>query len=375
MVKPAMPPLCKAAIVCCLFSLLLACSPKEPVRIGFVGGMSGRVADLGVAGRNGAMLAIEQRNAAGGLNGRTVELLVRDDEQNPDVAKKAVAELLNSNIELIIGPMTSSIAMTVLDQVNASKSILLSPTVTTTALTGKDDNFLRVIGDTRSYATKAARYQVQKLGHRTVGVIYDLNNRSYTESWFNDFKHEFEQHGGSIVTVQTYQSSPTTSFQQLTQELLKNRPQLVLIISNAVDAALIAQQVRKLDSRIAIEMSEWASTERFIELAGRTAEGVIISQFVNRNDQSERYQAFLKQYRERFGGQDPGFAGLAGYDAALAAMDAYAARKSGESLKQTITRLNSFQGVQQKYQIDRFGDANRATTVTIVRNGTYQTLE
>ncbi len=54
--------------------------------------MSGRVADLGVAGRNGAMLAIEQRNAAGGIHGRAVELVVKDDEQNPEVAKKAVAK-------------------------------------------------------------------------------------------------------------------------------------------------------------------------------------------------------------------------------------------------------------------------------------------
>ena len=375
MVKPAMPPLCKAAIVCCLFSLLLACSPKEPVRIGFVGGMSGRVADLGVAGRNGAILAIEQRNAAGGIHGQPVELVVKDDGQNPEVAQKAVTELLNSKLELIIGPMTSSIAMAVLDQINASKSILLSPTVTTTALTGKDDNFLRVIGDTRSYATKAASYQAVKLGSRSVAVIYDLNNRSYTESWFYDFKAEFERHGGSVVAVQTYQSSPATSFKQLVATLLKQKPQLVLVITNAVDAALICQQIRKLDAAVPIEMSEWASTERFIELAGSAAEGVVISQFVNRNDRSERYQAFLKQYRERFGGQEPGFAGLAGYDAAQVALSAYTERKSGESIKQTIIRLNRFQGVQQRYQIDRFGDANRATSVTIVHHGAYQTLE
>lgn len=365
----------KVAALWCLLGLLAACTPKEPVRLGFISGMSGRVADLGVAGRNGAMLAIEQRNAAGGIQGRTVELVVKDDGQNPEIARKAVAELLNSRLELIIGPMTSSIAMAVLDQVNASRSILLSPTVTTTALTGKDDNFLRVIGDTRSYATKAAGYQAVKLGRRSVAVIYDLNNRSYTESWFHDFKAEFERHGGSVTTVQTYQSSPTTSFSQLATVLLKNKPQLVLIICNAVDAALICQQVRKLDPVVPIEMSEWASTERFVELAGGAAEGVVVSQFLDRNDSSERYQGFLKQYRDRFGGQEPGFAGLAGYDAALAAMEAYGARRAGETLKQTLIRLNSFQGVQQRYQIDRFGDANRATSVTIVRNGIYQTLE
>ena len=60
-------------------ALLVACQKPEPIRIGFVGGLSGRVADLGGAGRNGVQLALEQRNAAGGINGRSVELVVRDD--------------------------------------------------------------------------------------------------------------------------------------------------------------------------------------------------------------------------------------------------------------------------------------------------------
>ena len=51
----------------CLTALLTACSKDEPVRIGFVGGLTGRVADLGIAGRNGALLAVEERNAAGGI--------------------------------------------------------------------------------------------------------------------------------------------------------------------------------------------------------------------------------------------------------------------------------------------------------------------
>ena len=55
----------------------------------------------------------------------------------------------------------------------ASGTLLLSPTVTTTELTGKDDNFLRVIDDTRSYATKSAGYQRRKLGHRSVAILFD----------------------------------------------------------------------------------------------------------------------------------------------------------------------------------------------------------
>jgi len=354
--------------------VVASCTKGEPVRIGFLAGISGRVADLGVAGRNGAMLAVEQKNSSGGVNGRQVELVIRDDEQNPVTAGKAVSELVTQKIELIIGPMTSNIAMAILPQINSSKTILLSPTVTSTALTGKDDNFLRVIDDTQYYATKSARYQFQKLGYHTVSAIYDQSNSTYTESWLKDFVQEFERLGGKVVQTRPFRSGVDSAFSELAREVLADRPDVVLVISNAMDAALIYQQVRKISPREPLVASEWAATERFIELAGSAAEGAVISQFINRNDSSPRYTAFVNAYRGRFG-QEPGFAGLAGYDAAQVALDALTHRNSGESLKEAIIRIANFQGAQQQIRIDRFGDAKRASFITEVRNGSYHTLE
>ena len=82
----------RAAFRVLLLAALAACSPPEPLRIGFIGGLSGRVADLGEAGRNGAQIAVEEFNQAGGINGLPVELIVRDDGQNPEKAIAAVNE-------------------------------------------------------------------------------------------------------------------------------------------------------------------------------------------------------------------------------------------------------------------------------------------
>jgi len=68
---------------------MVGCSPKTPLRVGFIGGLSDRGSDVGEGGRNGLMLAIEQRNAAGGIHGRPIELLVHDDGQNPIQAMEA----------------------------------------------------------------------------------------------------------------------------------------------------------------------------------------------------------------------------------------------------------------------------------------------
>ena len=360
-------------IILCL-AILLACQKNEPFRIGFVGGLTGKVADLGVAGRNGAQLAVEQRNAAGGVNGRQVELVVGDDEQNPETAKRVVGELINQNIELIIGPMTSSVAMAVMPQISASKSILLSPTVTATDLYGKDDSFLRIAGTTAGYAGKSAHFQYAKLGIRTAAVIYDSNNKAYSESWLDNFRTAFSALGGKIVLVKSFPSGKENVFLPMAKELLAAKADSVLIITNSVDAALICQQFRKLAPGQHIAMAEWASTERFQELAGTAAEGVVVSHFFDRNDTSQRFKDFMTSYRARFN-QDPGFAGLAGYDAALVALEAFAIQSKGQSIKETIITKKSFQGVQGPLNIDRFGDSDRKSFVSVIKGSQYITGE
>lgn len=355
-------------------ALLWACEQKQPVKIGFVGGLTGRVADLGIAGRNGAMLAMEQCNDAGGIHGRRVQLVVRDDEQNPDVARRVVSELLKMDLKVIIGPMTSSMAMATVPIVNTAQCLMVSPTVTTTELSGKDDNFFRVVSTTTEYASKSARYQYEKLGNHTAVAIYDLGNRAYTEIWLNDFRRTFEDLGGVMLATHTFESSDETVFYEAVVGLLARQPSLVVVVANAVDAAMICQQIRKIDQRVTIAMSEWGSTERYVELAGIAGEGVYVAQFLNRMDQSAGYLRFRQAYLDRFG-QEPGFAGLAGYDAANLVLSTLGIQSPDQSLKETVLNRGTFAGAQNDFTLDRFGDAERETFITVVHNGTYQALE
>ena len=120
---------------------ITTCAPDKPILLGFVGGLSGRVADLGISGRNGATLAVENINSTGGVNGRKVKLVVMDDKQDGEVAKQVVKELIDQGVAAIIGHMTSSMSMQTVPIVNEKKVIMMSPTTTTTYLSGKDDYF------------------------------------------------------------------------------------------------------------------------------------------------------------------------------------------------------------------------------------------
>jgi branched-chain amino acid transport system substrate-binding protein len=355
-------------------ALFLNGCEREPVRIGFVGGISGRVADLGVGGRNGVLLAVEERNAHGGINGRQIELIIRDDEQNPETAGKVARELLGLKVEAIIGPMTSSMAKAVVPIVNEAGMVTVSPTVTTSDLSGVDDYFFRVLPDTRTYAPNTARFHFEKLGLRKAAIIYDLGNSSYTESWMTAFREAFEGLGGRIVAVDSFKSGGNVAFSPMVRDLLGHKPDLVVLVCSTVDAALLCQQVRKLAPRVTITVSEWGSTERFIELGGAAVEGVYIAQFVDYNDKTPRYLDFLASYRKRFG-QEPGFSALGGYDAATVVMDALAACKKGASLKDAILAAASYEGVQRKIVLDRFGDTTSSTYITVVKGGRFVTLE
>jgi branched-chain amino acid transport system substrate-binding protein len=368
-VKPLLPRLCSVILCGLLIAGLAACGQPESLRIGFIGGLSGRVADLGIGGRNGATLAVEMRNRLGGVNGRTVKLIAEDDQQDPAIARSATARILSSRVEAIVGPMTSAIALEILPLANQTQVPLISPTVTSSLLTGKDDYFFRVVAQTTEYARKSAAFQYGR-GLRRIASVHDLRNQAYCESWLQDFRTSFENQGGRLVTSLDFTSSNEQHFGEIARQLIATRADGILILANSVDAAMIAQQIRKLDARIHLATSEWAGTERLIELGGKAVEGMFVSQFIDRENSQPRFLAFRDAYRERFG-HDPGFAGLTAFDATNVALDALEKRSAGQTLKQALLAQKRFSGAQSTIEFDDNGDAHRETYFTTVKAGLF----
>ena len=352
------------------FALLLGgCGEKPPVLIGYLGGVSGRVADLGIAGRNGAQLAVEAVNAQGGIDGRKVELLIRDDEQNADLARRRFVELADAKVAAVVGPMTSSMCAAVLPLADERKVLLMSPTCTANELGGKEDQFMRVISPTRVYATKSAHHQFDVQGLRKAGLIYDLRNKAYTESWTADFADAFSGKGGRVLARKGFESGDDAGLAALVESVLQARPDLVVIAANSVDAALLTQLVRRRAPTVGIVAAEWASTERYIELAGKAADGVFMAQFYDRFSGAPGFQSFRTRYRDRFG-EEPGFGGVAAYDAATVVFHAIR-QQGGKSLREAVLSIRRFDGVQGRIEFDANGNADREVFLTRVQDGRF----
>jgi len=362
--------------LCALLGLMAvqtACSKPAPIQIGFVGGLSSRTSDLGISSLNGAILATELRNAAGGINGRPVELVVRDDDQKQEIAYQAVREMIGIRVAAIIGPLTSNMSIATIPLANDAGVVMISPTTTTNELTGKDDYFFRVLSPTATYATESARFHRNVLKHSKVAVIYDRQNSSYSESWLNDFRRVFEKEGGRVTLALPFRAETDSNLSSLARRLVENRPDGILIIANSVDVALLCKQIRSLAPDIPISTSDWSGTEQLIELGGKAVEGVTFTQYIDRFGIQPGYVAFRQNFLKRFR-REPGFAGVTTYDATNVLFDALSRKKPGDNLKDTILSIRTFEGLQDPIVFNDNGEAERKVFMSIIRNGQFVSL-
>jgi branched-chain amino acid transport system substrate-binding protein len=347
---------------------------KEPIHIGFVAGLSGKFADLGVDCRRGVEIAISTFNRTGGVRGRPIEIIPMDDGQDENMAKEAVKTLLAENVPVIIGHTTSSMSMTTLPLVNAGTTLMVSPTTSTSLLKDIDDNFLRSCAISTAAATMMAKYLREIKGVHSVGVIYDVSNKAYTEMWYENFTNTFLESGGQLVEPLTFTSKTDIQMLPLVKQMQQKPIEALVILANSVDAAMLCQQVRKLNWQIPLALSDWAATEQLINLGGKAVEGAVVSQFFNRKSTKPAYLKFKHEFENTYK-SEPGFGALHAYNAAMMIFQSMVDQKKTETLKQTILRISHFKGLQDDIIINKYGDSNHPIYMGIIENGTFTILE
>ncbi len=152
-----------------------------------------------------------------------MQLIIKDDQQNPDIGRKAAEDLIKEDVAAIIGPMTSDMGMVIAPILNKVRLLNVSPTVTTQHLTGIDDYFFRVTSSAHAHATLSARYQIDSGDMRRVAAAYDKGNSSFTESWLKSFESLFIAEGGKIVATVAFNTKEKRSFSDIAGELLGHK--------------------------------------------------------------------------------------------------------------------------------------------------------
>ncbi len=361
-----------AILVLVLSFFMASCGPKPPVRVGFIGGLTDNNSDNGQAGLYAVELAVEQANRAGGIEGRLVELVIRDDAQNAATAANAAQELVAARVEAVIGPFTSAMAVATVHVTGKAGILQVSPTITSMTFYGKDDNLLRINRTTRDNARDYAAV-MRARNQRRIAVAYDTRNLNFTESWLNEFRDAASALGSEVVVAVPYESGVYTNPDKVVAQMLQAQPDSLFFIAGALDVARLAQQVRQQGSRLPIGAAEWAATEQLVELGSSVVEGLLIVQNYDRDDTSERYVTFSEAYFRRYQ-QQPGYSSVSAYDAATVVLTALKNRRKGETLKAAALRSSPYQGLQQIITFDANGDTQRKVFFTEIHDGRYVKL-
>ena len=342
--------------------LVSACESDKPIVIGVLGTFSGKSSSFGLGNRNGVMLAVEEQNRRGGIRGRRIRLVVEDDGGRVDIAKKAFVEVLAEKPVAIIGPISSTMTLFLKPYADNSKLVMISPTATSTLLSDTDDYLFRVCSDSSAMAAKMAEYLRQRVTR--VAVIYNLDNRAFSEDWFLHFSNKFTELGGELVTASTFNADEQSQYFQYTGELMKANPEAVLIIGPAPDTAMFAQQIRKFDKDIIIAGADGAASRHLIELGNNAVERLLVAQPINHNDTSESFVKFRQAYLERYS-EIPGFPAVRGYEAAQVLIRAL---KTGNTdVKNALLGLGEVPAVQGTIKFTATGDVFREPIITWVK--------
>jgi branched-chain amino acid transport system substrate-binding protein len=349
-------------------ALLLGACQKEPIRLGGAFNLSGRHYDLGVSGRNGATLAVEELNAAaGGVGGRRLEWIVRDDQQEPEAARRAVQELIDLGVVAIVGHMTSAMTEATLAQANQAHVLMVSPTTSAAKYQGLDDWLVLLNLSTRASTAAIVEQMTRVQQVRRLVVLQDLSNKVFTQAWVDGVREALGPHGGEVVVV-PFTSGEARPLGDVVALALAGKPDGILVLANSLDSAGLCQQVRKRDGRLPLYGSDWGFTQDVVAHGGSAVEGAIFTQKVNVEDQSPRFARFRDHYLARFN-RPPDFAATLAYEAVQLIALGLRRDATRQGLRQALLSLGSFEGLQGTVKLDRFGDAERHQFVMTIRGG------
>lgn len=333
-----------AEIVCvallCLGGVFTGCSKdsSDTIKIGGIFPLSGEVAVYGTECRNGIMLAIDEINAAGGVNGKQLELVGEDDEGSPEKSVNVYKKLVTKDkCDVIIGSLTSGCTAAISSLAQAQKVLLLAPAATLTSITEAGDYVFRACFIDPFQGTVGGKFSRETLGASRAAVLYDIGN-DYSIGLYENFKVAFEQGGGTVVAAESYSTGDKDFNAQLTKIKTAN-PDVVYLPDYYATVALIVKQLRAQGINTPIVGADgW---DGIIDNAGDEVLNGFYSNHYAADSTDSRVVTFVKSYEEKYGSTPVSFAAL-GYDCVYLLKDAMVASGATDatSLKDALMKTN-----------------------------------
>ena len=315
------------------------------IPVGVYAALTGDQASFGNATVQGVKLAADEINAAGGVLGRRIKLIIEDDQGRPDQAASVVTKLITSDdVIAVIGENSSNNSLAAAPICQSNKVPMISPSSTNPAVTERGDYIFRVCF-TDPYQGKALAFFVKNnLKLDSAAILLDKKN-DYSVGLAQFFEKEYVALGGRITGTQSYSGGDTEFRPQLTT-LKRGNPQVLFIPGFYTEVGQIAIQARDLGYTVPMVGGDGWDSPTVIEIGGKSIDGSYFSDHYFVGDPRPLVQQFVSKIQQRHGKRPEANAAL-GYDALK--IFAAAATRAGSldraAIRDQIAATKEYDGV------------------------------
>ena len=370
-------------ILCFLLAFMLVTSgnvfAKSAYKIGAVFSITGRTSFIGEPERNTLQMMVKEINANGGINGHPIKLFIYDTEGQAQNALAKVSRLiLRDNVLAIIGPSLTGTTMAVIPLVQRYKVPMIS-CAAGVAITHPTKYWVFKVPQTDAMAVKKIYQDLNRRGIKKIAII--SVNVAFGRSGREQLIKLAPKYGIKIVDDESF--GPTDV--DMTPQLIRIRashPQAVICWGTNPGPAVVAKNMCQLGFHVPLYMSHGVASQRFIQLAGKAAEGIILpsgkilvaDQLPKSDPQRPILLAYIKEYKAKFGKVPPCFGGHA-YDAIemlKVALTKAGANRAG--IRNALESIKGFVGIDGIFNMspkDHNGLTEKAFVMVQVKNGRF----
>lgn len=364
-------------LVGCTFTTVGDSINNDPIKIGVIAPLTGTSANYGEDSLGAITIALEEVNAAGGINGRPIQIIAEDDKcSDAKMATEAAQKLIEiDNVTAIVGQVCSTAVLASAPIAEAAKVPFVSCCAGNPALTNAGDYIFRVWPSNEVQGRTMAEY-IYNLGIRIAATLYTTSDYNYALQ--DVFAKEFERLGGNIVAQETYAPDSKDFRTQITKIKAKD-PEAVYVVPYG-EGGLVLKQMRELGIKSKIFGSETISSTQVVADAAGAAEGVIYAtpSFDRKNNKTKE---FLETFKTKYG-KDPSIpvGSASAYDSFMVVVEAMKAQDvnqgaNREAIKKYLYTIKNYTGVSGIFSIDSNGDANKQYQLMKIENNTFNLLD
>lgn len=337
--------------------------------------LTGSIPVVGQSSQRGAQIAVDEVNAAGGLQvgdkTYTIRLVVEDNQDNaPSSAAAATKLITQDNVLALIGPNASRMAIPAAVVANNMRTPMISPWSTAVETTQGRPYVFRAAFIDDFQGEVVATFAREQLGAKRAAVLFDIAS-DYNKGIAEIFRDRFTAAGGEIVAFETYTTGDRDFSSQLTK-IRQANPDVLFLPNYYSEVPLQVQQARRLGITADIVGSDSWGNEEIITLGGAAMEGLFFSTHYAPDIVTPVAQEFIEAYRSRFGSPPDDVAALT-YDSFgllfLAIQEAGVLDR--DAVRDALASITNFDGVTGSMTFKGTGDPIKSAVFIQIRNGQF----